>query len=153
MHWGLFTSVFVLAIFKFMFAPFTGSGLGLPYWETYIASVAGGSFSATIFYFFSEVILKYSHRKKVEKLERSIKEGRAVKKKKIFTKTNRTIIKVKRSLGIVGICFFGPLFLSAPIGSMIAAKFYGKMKKTYPLIILGMFVNAVVTTALAYLIF
>lgn len=153
MHWGLFTSVFIFATFKFMFAPFTGSGLGLPYWETYIASVAGGSFSAAIFYFFSEVIIKYSHRKKIEKKERLIREGKPVKKKRIFTKTNRTIIRIKHKLGIVGICFFGPLFLSVPVGSIISAKFYGKQKKTFPLIILGMFVNAVATTALAYLIF
>jgi hypothetical protein len=153
MHWGLFSSVFLFATIKFMFAPFTGSGMGLPYWETYIASVAGGSFSATIFYFFSEAIIKYTHHRKIRKNEQLLKEGKSVKKKKIFTKTNRIIIKVKHSLGIIGICFFGPLFLSAPIGSIIAAKFYGKLKKTYPLIILGMFVNATATTALAYLIF
>jgi len=153
MHWGLFSSVFIFATVKFMFAPFSGSAMGLPYWETYIASVAGGSFSATIFYFFSEAIIKYTHKRKVRKNEQLLKEGKPVKKKKIFTKTNRTIIRVKQSLGIFGICFFGPLFLSAPIGSIIAAKFYGKLKKTYPLIILGMFVNAVATTAMAYLIF
>jgi uncharacterized membrane protein len=153
MHWGHYSSVFFLATFKFMFAPFTGSGIGLHYWETYIASVAGGCFSAAIFYFFSEVIIKYTHKKKIEKRERLLKEGKPVIKKKIFTKTNRSIISVKHKLGIIGVCFFCPLFLSVPVGSIISAKFYGKLKKTFPLIVLGMFVNAAITTALAYLIF
>lgn len=153
MNWGLISSVFILATIKFMFAPFTGSGLGLPYWETYLASVAGGCFSATIFYFFSEVIIKYTHNRKVKKRELALKEGKPLNKKKIFTKTNRTIIRIKHRLGIIGVCFFGPLFLSVPVGSIISAKFYGKLKKTFPLIVLGMFFNAMITTALAYLIF
>ena len=98
MHWGLFSSVFIFATVKFMFAPFSGSAMGLPYWETYIASVTGGSLSATIFYFFSEVIIKYTHNRKIRKNEQLLKEGKPVKKKKIFTKTNRTIIRVKQSI-------------------------------------------------------
>ncbi len=153
MNWGLIISVFFLATFKFMFAPFTGSSLGLNFWETYIASVAGGTFSAAIFYFSSELIILISEKKRKKKEEESLKTGIPVKRKKKFTRTNRVIIKVKNSLGIYGICFWAPFFLSVPIGSIVAAKFYGKLKKTYPLIVLGMFINATITCVLAYLIF
>lgn len=136
-----------------MFAPFGGPTMKLSFFETYFTCVAGGIFGAAIFYFFSEILIKYSHNKKVAKNEALIAQGLPVVQKKKFTKTNRFIIRIKRSLGIYGICFWAPFFLSIPIGSLIAAKFYGKLKKTFPLIVLGMFINGAVTCLLAYLIF
>lgn len=153
MNWGIISSVFFLATFKFMFAPFTGSGLGLSFWETYFTSVAGGTVGAAIFYFSSELFIKYTHNKKVAKNEELERRGLPIKEKKKFNRTNRFIIRLKHRFGIIGICFWAPFFLSVPIGSMIAAKFYGKMHKTFPLIVTGMFVNAMITSLLAYLIF
>lgn len=136
-----------------MFAPFTGSGLGLTFWETYFTSVAGGTVGAAFFYFSSELLLKYSHNKKVAKNEALERQGLPIKVKKKFNRTNRNIIKLKHKFGIIGICFWAPFFLSVPIGSMIAAKFYGKLHKTFPLIVAGMFLNAMITSLLAFLIF
>ena len=151
MSWGLIATVFLLSTIKFMFAPLTGSGLGLPFWETYVASVAGGTFGAAIFYFSSELLLKYSRKKKIAKEEEATRLGLTITCKKKFNKTNRFIIRIKRSLGIYGICFWAPFFLSVPIGSIIVAKFYGKLKKTFPLIVIGMAINALVTCGLAYI--
>lgn len=153
MNWGIISSVFFLSTFKFMFAPFTGYGLGLPFWETYFSSVAGGTFGAAIFYYASEVLMKLSHKKRKEKENDLIEKGLTLPKKKKFTKTNRFIIRLKRRLGIYGICFWAPFLLSVPIGSIVAAKFYGKFGKTFPLIVLGMCLNAMVTCSLAYLVF
>jgi hypothetical protein len=63
------------------------------------------------------------------------------------------VIKLKMSLGKYGICFWAPFFFSVPIGSIIAAKFYGKLRETYLLIVLGMAINATITTFLAYVVF
>jgi hypothetical protein len=136
-----------------MFAPFTGYGLGLPFWETYFSSVAGGTFGAAVFYFTSELFMKISHKRKMKKQIELEELGESIPVKKKFTKTNRFILKLKRKFGIYGICFWGPFLLSVPIGSIVAAKFYGKHKQTFPLIVLGMFINAMVTCSLAYLIF
>ena len=65
---------------------------------------------------------------------------------------NKFIVKLKRSIGIVGISFWAPFFLSIPVGSIVTAKFYGDDKRTYPLIVIGMFINALVTTGFAYLV-
>ena len=153
MNWGIISSVFFLSTFKFMFAPFTGYGLGLSFWETYISSVAGGTFGAAIFYYASEIFMNYSLRKRKQKEIIYLEKGLVLPKKKKFTKTNRFIIRLKRKLGIYGICFWAPFFLSVPIGSVVAAKFYGKLPKTFPLIILGMCLNAMITCSLAYHIF
>ena len=61
------------------------------------------------------------------------------------------VVKLKRSVGIYGITFLAPLFLSVPIGSIISAKFYGKKKITFLLIVIGMFTNGLLTTGLAYI--
>ena len=49
---------------------------------------------------------------------------------KPFTKGNKFIVRLKLKLGIYGISFYAPLFLSVPIGTIITAKFYGKEKKS-----------------------
>lgn len=72
--WTSVASVFLIATFKFMLAPFTGLGIGLPFWENYLACVAGGSFSAAIFYFSSELLLHYSHIRKLKKIENQVKK-------------------------------------------------------------------------------
>lgn len=142
MYLAKLASVFFLATFKFMFTPIVGLQSGLTFFETYFGTVSGGLFSAAIFYFSASYFMKRAQRRKAE--------GKT-KKKKVFNRTNKTIIKIKRSLGIYGTCFLVPLFLSLPIGCIITAKFFKHDKRTFPLITLGIFFNACVTTSLTYL--
>jgi hypothetical protein len=153
MNWTAISSIFLVATFKFMFSPFAGPHLGLPFIETYFAAFVGGSFSAAIFYFASDYFMELSHKRKIEKEKILIEKGTPLPVKKKFTKTNRFVIRLKMKLGKYGICFFAPFLFSVPIGSIIVAKFYGKLKESYPLIVLGMALNAVVTTFLAYAVF
>lgn len=71
--------------------------------------------------------------------------------KKKFTKMNKFVVRLKRSIGMYGIAFWAPFFLSIPIGSIITAKFYGKKLITFPLVVLGIFMNAVVVVYLSYI--
>ncbi len=153
MNWAALTTVFLLSIVKFMFAPLSGKGLGLPFWETFLASFAGGTLSATIFYFSSELLIKYTHNRRIAKKQEQLSQGLPFKEKRKFTRTNRIIIRIKRSFGIYGISLWAPFFLSVPVGSIITAKFYGKQKVTFPLIVAGLAINGLIMCALAYLIF
>lgn len=153
MNWGALVTIFGLSIVKFMFAPFSGPILKLSFLETYLATVAGGIFSATVFYFSAEFFLIRSHKRKVNKLKALIAQGITPPVKKKFTRMNKFVVRIKRSLGIIGTSFWVPFFLSVPIGSMVTAKFYGHQKKTFPLILAGMFINAAVTTGLAYFMY
>ena len=63
---------------------------------------------------------------------------------------NKLIVKIKRTLGIYGVCLFAPLFFSIPGGTIISAKFYGKDKRTFLLILFGIVVNGAITTSLAF---
>lgn len=151
MNWGPIISVFSFSTFKFMFAPFLGASLDLFYLETFLVCAIGGSFSAAVFYFSAELLLKRAARKRHEKHELAKKTGIHLKEKKNFTKLNKFIVILKHKLGIYGISFWAPFFLSVPIGSIITAKFYGKLKKTFPLIVIGMFLNSFIVTTIAYL--
>ncbi|MES2800813.1 MAG: hypothetical protein V4638_12405 [Bacteroidota bacterium] len=151
MAWGSFITVFLLSTFKFMFAPFTGAILKLTFLETFLICAAGGTFGAAVFYFSAEYFMKRSKAKHQLTYELAIKNNLQWIPKKKFTKFNRFIIRLKRTFGIYGISFWAPFFLSVPIGSIITAKFYGKLKKTFPLIVLGMFINSLIMTSFAHL--
>jgi len=150
MNWGIYAGFFGLSMIKFLFAPFGGVAAQLTFIETYLACVAGAVFSAAIFYYSSEYFLKRAHNKRVDERVRAEAMGVTLPVKKKFTRTNKSIVRIKRRLGIIGISMYAPLFLSVPIGSIITAKFYGKDKRTFPLIVLGMFVNGAITTGITY---
>ena len=58
---------------------------------------------------------------------------------------------MKRSVGIIGIAFWAPFFLSIPLGSIITSKFYGDNKNTFFLIVSGICLNGLITTGITYL--
>lgn len=135
-----------------MVAPFAGKGLHLPFWETFLTCALGGSISAAVFFYSSEYFIVRARKKRNILMEKALKEGVPFKGKRVFTKMNRFIVKMKKGFGIIGISFWAPFFLSVPIGSIVAAKFYGDDKRTFPLIILGMFFNSLFMTTLAYIV-
>jgi hypothetical protein len=153
MKWGAITAVFFLSFVKFMFAPFTGAGLKLDFLSTWISTFSGGVVSALVFYFMSDYFMKRYQRKKIEKRIRMERAGLLYKHKRNFTKLNRTIIRLKHRIGQYGLCFFAPLFLSVPIGSIICAKFYGHQKNTFSLILIGLAINSFLLSILAYKVF
>lgn len=150
MHWHYYISLFLVSTIKFLFAPFAGPKLQLTFFETYFSCVAGAIVSAAVFYFSSEFFMIRAHKKRIAKIRLAEEQGLEVKHKKKFTRMNKLIVRIKHRLGIIGISMYAPLFLSVPIGSIIAAKFYGKDKRTFPLIVLGMFINGAITTGIAY---
>jgi hypothetical protein len=152
MNFATYSTFFLLSTVKFLFTPFGGPAAGLTFFETYFSCLAGAFFSGTIFYFLGEFLLRRAREKKHAAYHESLKTGIAIKQKKTFTPLNKGVVKMKRKLGIVGISFFAPLFMSVPVGTIVTAKFFGKNKFTYPLILLGMVCNGLLTTGIAFAI-
>ncbi len=153
MNWALLSGFFLLSTIKFMFTPLGGPAAGLTFFETYFSCVAGGIFGSAIFFYSGSYFINRAEAKYEAKKAKSHKDGTPFKLKKKFTKTNRFIIRMKSRLGIVGISFWIPFLLSVPIGTIITAKFYGHDRRTYPLIVAGMFINGILTTGIAFLLF
>lgn len=152
MNFGLYSTFFLLSTIKFLFTPFGGPAAKLSFLETYVSCVSGAIFSAAIFYYASEILMKKAHEKRIKAIKEAAEKGIEYKAKKKFTKTNKFIVRLKHRFGIYIVSMYAPLFLSVPLGTIITAKFYGKEKKTFPLIVLGMFVNGLITTGITYLI-
>ncbi len=111
-------TVFVSCIFFF-------GKIGMPsaiilfkynFFKVFVVTVTSGCFSNVLFTYFSAAILKWWDRYKDKK--------QLFAKKKIFTKTNRRIIKIKKRFGLVGLAFITPIFPGIPVGAFIAERFY-----------------------------
>jgi len=150
MDWGSYSALFGLATFKFMFAAFPGPSFDLTFIETFFCVFSGGTLSAAVFYFSSDFFMLRASQRRIKKMKKLGEEGKSIKK---FTFMNKFIVRCKNKFGIYVICFWAPFFMSVPLGSIVVAKFYGKLKMTYLYIVLGMFINTCITTFLAYVIF
>ena len=151
MNWGVI-SLFGVSTVKFLFAPFGGKIAGLTFIETYVSCCSGAILSAAIFYFLANYFIKKSIEKNAKIRQDFLDNGLPIPVKKRFTRMNKGVIRMKRSIGIIGIAFWAPFFLSIPLGSIITAKFYGHNKNTFLLIMAGIFLNGLITTGITYLV-
>ena len=69
----------------------------------------------------SAAILKWIHNYRVKK-------GK-IHQRKIFTKFNRRVIRIKQRFGLAGIAFITPVLLSTPVGAFLAERFFKDKKK------------------------
>lgn len=153
MSWGAYISLFLVSTVKFMFAPMIGPSTGITFFETLLSCAIGALVSSSVFFFSARFFMDRAAKTYQKKLEESKRTGKPFKKKKKFTRVNKAIIKIKDTIGIIGICFWAPFFLSIPLGSIIVAKFYGDSKLAFPLIVLGILLNGTIVSTLAYFVF
>jgi hypothetical protein len=87
-----------------------------------VSSCTGAVFGSILFTYLFAGILKWWD---------NLKEGMFSTKhpKKIFTKFNRRVIRIKHRFGLTGIAILTPIFLSIPIGAFLAERFYKDKKK------------------------
>ena len=91
----------------------------------------GGLLGVAVFYFSAGALMRRAAKKREEKRELLLAEGKEIKQKKAFTRINKFMVKMKMNpWGLYLIAFVSPVIISIPIGSVIAAKFYGESKKT-----------------------
>ncbi len=149
MSWQAISSVFVLSTFKFLFAPFTGAGLSLTFFETALASFAGATLSSAFFYFSSKYFIAKQREKRMNNQVKPLSSAVSLRKRKI----NKMIVRLKWKVGTYGLCYLAPLFLSIPVGTIICAKFYNHRSTTFPLIVVCLAVNSLLLSTLAFFIF
>ena len=68
------------------------------------------------------------------------------RKKKIFSKKNRRIVKLKAKYGLPGIVILSPAILSIPLGSFLTVKYYGLRMRNVIWLISGQVVWSLVYT-------
>jgi hypothetical protein len=138
MNFAAYSTGFLMGTVKFMFAATSMMAFSVSYWEVVFATFLGAFVSFNIFFFFSGLLMERARDKKLEK----IKNG-SLKSKKQFSRMNKFIVKMKlSSFGYFVLVIVGPMVLSIPIGSIIIAKFYRRIKFTYWLEMVSLFLWA-----------
>jgi hypothetical protein len=107
-----------------------------------LSSCTGAVFGSIIFTYLFAGILKWWD---------NLKEGMFSSKhpKKVFTKFNRRVIRIKHRFGLTGIAILTPIFLSIPIGAFLAERFYKDKKK----VILYLSISAIGWCVILYFLF
>lgn len=113
-----FLGIYFLAMFKFIAGPLLGNAAGYSIWEIIFVSVAGMMSSVFIFTLLGE------------RLRKSL-SFRWKKKGPIFSKRNRSIVRIWSKYGEIGIAFFTPLFLTPIGGTLILVSFGTKKRRIY----------------------
>ena len=139
--------VFFTSSVKFLFAPSIAIGVvGFTPLETIIITTAGGSFGICVFYFLSERLMQAA----LERRQRLIREGKA-RKKKNFTRLNKTIVRIKRTMGIMGVAYLTLPFISIPLCAIISAKFFRHQRHTVALLLSSVVIWSVLLTLLNWM--
>ncbi|MFC2090886.1 hypothetical protein ACFLT1_08935 [Bacteroidota bacterium] len=116
-----FGMTFPLAIMEFQFS----------YFETILWINVGGILGIFFFAYLSEGLNKWINhiiqRRKNRRKDASLK----TKSKKIFTKRNRKIIKIKQRYGLAGIAISTPIIFSIPIGVFLIVRYYPKVRTRF----------------------
>lgn len=119
---------------KFLTGPAVVLAAGYPMIPTMIITFVGGSIGSIFFFRLGTTIFNWWQRIFPPK-----------KKKKIFSKKNRTIVRFKNKFGVMGLALLVPL-ISIPISCFIAAKYFRHDRRAIPSYIIAVAGYSVILT-------
>ena len=126
---------FALAVLKFHFS----------FMETLLWTNLGGIIGIYFFAYLSEKLIAWWNRTFRKRRRARLEEKR--KLKKVFTKRNRRIIRIKQQYGLVGISIATPFLLSIPVGVFLVVRYFRSVKTRFIYLILANLVWSVIYTA------
>ena len=152
--------VFLLATVKYVLTFPYALMIGLNFEQTLISVTLGGLVGFFFFYHFSGFALKQFHHVKTFvwrhipiyvkfKYRQLCAWRKRVTGEKVFTKTNRFIVKFRTRYGLIGIIVASPIILSLPVGAFLLNKYYPKHKLVMPYMIISILSWAAVFVAFA----
>ena len=68
------------------------------------------------------------------------------KPKKEFSRKNKLIVRVKSRWGLIGLALITPTIISIPIGTLLAARYFGSNWRTLPYMLLSVVMWGFVAT-------
>ncbi len=110
-----FAATFPLVVMQFDFS----------FVETILWTNVGGIAGIYFFAFLSDKLIAWWQHSFIKKRLAGKRPG---KEKKVFTKKNRRIIKIKQRYGLIGIALTTPFLLSIPVGTFLVVRYYRTSK-------------------------
>jgi len=138
-------SVMLAGMLKFMFSALLSYRLGHTYGETVLLTATGGCIGMIVFYTAGTRVLEWFRRRHLRRIARAVREGRAPHR--VFTRTNRMIVRVKHLYGIKGLAALAPPILSVPVTALLAAKYFRHERRTLPLLLSSVVIWSFVLSA------
>jgi hypothetical protein len=150
--------VILLASFKYILTIPYARLIGLNYEQGLIAVLIGGIGGFLAFYYLSGWIIKKFNRIKlffcffiplsIRKRYQLYCEKMSNQPKKLFSRKNRFIVRIKKSYGLWGLIIATPVLLTIPLGAFLANKYYSGRKNIVVYMIISIVGWAVVLTTL-----
>lgn len=129
-----FAATFPLVIIQYEFS----------FLETILWTNVGGILGVYFFAFLSEKLLAWWKRM-FRRSNRKILEDEQ-QMKKIFTRRNRRIVRIKQKYGLIGIALITPFLLSIPVGVFLVVRYYRSSKLKFLYLIAANLIWAVIYT-------
>ena len=114
-----FAATFPLVILQFDFS----------FLETILWTNVGGIAGIYFFAFLSGKFIAWW--KRTFKRSRRDSAKKEEHKKRIFTKKNRRIVRIKQQYGLIGIAVTTPLLLSIPVGVFLVVRYYRSSRSKF----------------------
>ncbi|MBI1289007.1 MAG: hypothetical protein GC178_15675 [Flavobacteriales bacterium] len=114
----------ILSATKFLTAPITSLNIGFGYLETLLITSFGGLIGVVFFFYLSSGIMAL-----IAKMSSTKAKKPTTKVKRKFTWKNKLIVHVKREYGLIGLAAVTPIFLSIPLGTFLAARYFRNAKQ------------------------
>lgn len=114
-----FAMTFPVAVMQFEFA----------FFETILWTNVGGVLGIYFFAFLSGKLIAWWNR--TFKKKQTAEGNQASNKKRIFSKKNRRIVRIKQQYGLIGIALSTPIVLSIPLGTFLVVRYYRASKSKF----------------------
>lgn len=111
-------AVALASTLKFIGGPITGVALGLPWWQTGLASAAGMMGTVIACSLFGDAARALWVRRRGPP--------------RLFSKRTRRAVKIWRRAGVLGVAFLTPVLFSPIGGALIATSFRPKKRRLWP---------------------
>ena len=125
-------TVLVTSVVKFLLAGLVSYGFQHTYWQTILLTAIGASIGTVAFFKLGAGVVEWFRKRYLRRRAMRIAQGLAPKP--IFTRTNRFIIRLKRTYGLLGLAVMPPL-LSIPITAILAAKYFRHDRRALPFLL------------------
>lgn len=139
-------TVMTAAVLKFTFSAIVSYQFGNNFWQTALLIAAGGCIGTIFFFLGSAGVLEWFRLRRLRARARAIAGG--MSPKRIFTRTNRAIVRVKRGYGLQGLVFVAPPILSIPITALLTAKYFRHDSRALPFLLLSVVAWSFVLSAI-----
>ncbi len=137
-------SVLAMGALKFLFAAPLSYGLGFSFPGTLALLLIGGGLGMTGFFFAGARVMEWFRVRRLRREHKRLAKG--LPPDRIFTRTNRFIVRMKRDFGLPGLAVMPPI-LSIPITAVIAAKYFRHDRRTLPILLLSVVAWSVVLSS------